>query len=225
MSKKEQGKPKGKEKPFYRPFQALSTMKGKVPSEPTPPSPAPPPKPVPADTSFAEMVFGVRPLVREQGERAPAITTSPTKTAQDDTEAEAVRAHLRALVSGGEARFEIHDDGQRIEGRRLDVDTKVFRRLRRGEWIVDWRCDLHGLTANEARSRLEDVLPKARQRGERVILIIHGKGINSPSGKGILRGEMAAWLSQGVASIHVAAFATATELDGGEGAVYVLLRK
>jgi DNA-nicking Smr family endonuclease len=42
---------------------------------------------------------------------------------------------------------------------------------------------------------------------------------------GVLRGEIAAWLSQGGSSEHVDAFATASKPDGGEGAVYVLLRR
>ena len=55
--------------------------------------------------------------------------------------------------------------------------------------------------------------------------MIHGKGTHSPHGVGVLRGEIAAWLSQGPSSEHVAAFATASEAEGGEGAVYVLLRR
>jgi DNA-nicking Smr family endonuclease len=54
---------------------------------------------------------------------------------------------------------------------------------------------------------------------------VHGKGEHSPRGHAVLRGEIAAWLSQSAASEHVAAFATATDDDGGEGAVYVLLRR
>ena len=64
-----------------------------------------------------------------------------------------------------------------------------------------------------------------RARGERCVLVIHGKGEHSPDGIGVLRGEISAWLSQGAASEHVAAFATAARRDGGEGAVYVLLRR
>lgn len=227
MSKKNEGKAQGKEKPFYRPFEALSKMKVPAQAAPSKPAPPPPPEPtLPEPESFAELLFGVKPLAKEaRGPRPITPTPPPAEPAQNEAEDEAVRAHLRALVSGGEARFEIHDDGRHIEGRRLDIDPRVIRRLRRGELIVDLRCDLHGLTAAEARARLEDVLPRARQRGERVLLVIHGKGLNSPGGKGILRGEMAAWLSQGAASVHVAAFTTATEEDGGEGAVYVLLRK
>jgi DNA-nicking Smr family endonuclease len=57
------------------------------------------------------------------------------------------------------------------------------------------------------------------------VLVVHGKGQHSPRGMGVLRGEIAAWLSQGASSEHVAAFATSSVADGGEGAVYVLLRR
>jgi DNA-nicking Smr family endonuclease len=64
-----------------------------------------------------------------------------------------------------------------------------------------------------------------RARGERCVLVIHGKGEHSPQGMGVLRGEIAAWLSQGPSSQHVAAFVSARAQDGGDGAVYVLLRR
>jgi DNA-nicking Smr family endonuclease len=54
---------------------------------------------------------------------------------------------------------------------------------------------------------------------------VTGKGEHSPRGQPVLRGEIAAWLSQGAASEHVAAFSTAVRDDGGEGAVYVLLQR
>jgi DNA-nicking Smr family endonuclease len=76
----------------------------------------------------------------------------------------------------------------------------------------------------EARAQLDLFLRTMRARGERCVLVIHGKGDHSPNGMGVLRGEIAAWLAQGGASQHVAAFATAATSDGGEGAVYVLLR-
>jgi DNA-nicking Smr family endonuclease len=84
---------------------------------------------------------------------------------------------------------------------------------------------MHGMSAREARGQLELFLRTMRARGERCVLVIHGKGEHSPGGLPVLRGEIAAWLSQGTSSEHVAAFATASEADGGEGAVYVLLRR
>jgi DNA-nicking Smr family endonuclease len=79
------------------------------------------------------------------------------------------------------------------------------------------------MTVEEARGQLELFLRTMRARGERCVLVIHGKGEHSPQGAGVLRGEMAAWLSQGPSSRHVAAFVSARGEDGGEGAVYVLL--
>jgi len=103
--------------------------------------------------------------------------------------------------------------------------SRSLRRLRRGRLPIDARLDLHGMGVREARAQLELFLRTMRRRGERCVLVIHGKGQHSPLGTGILRGEIAAWLSQGISSEHVAAFATAGEPDGGEGAVYVLLRR
>jgi DNA-nicking Smr family endonuclease len=139
-------------------------------------------------------------------------------------EADAVREHLRALIEGP-ARFEVSDDGVRVEGRRIDLAPDALRRLRRGLLPVDGRLDLHGMDAGEARAALEKFLAQMRARGERCVLVIHGKGLHSDGGTPVLRGEIGAWLSQGAASQHVAAFATARGEDGGEGAVYVLLRR
>jgi DNA-nicking Smr family endonuclease len=138
-----------------------------------------------------------------------------------EREAEEVHAHLRALVEGG--RFEVEDDGCRAEGRRAGVPHDVLRKLRRGLFPIDARIDLHGHRTEEARDALARFLGEKRARGERCVLVVHGKGEHSPGRFGILRGEMAAWLSQGLASVHVAAFSTAEPEDGGEGATYVLL--
>jgi DNA-nicking Smr family endonuclease len=101
----------------------------------------------------------------------------------------------------------------------------ALRRLRRGLLPIDGRLDMHGMMLQEARAQLELFLRTMRARGERCVLVIHGKGEHSPNGSGVLRGEISAWLSQGSSSEHVAAFASAQTQDGGEGAVYVLLRR
>jgi DNA-nicking Smr family endonuclease len=88
---------------------------------------------------------------------------------------------------------------------------------------IDARIDLHGLRSEEAQDALDYFLSEKRARGDRCVLVVHGKGEHSPGRFGILRGEMSAWLSQSAASAHVAAFSTAEPQDGGEGAVYVLL--
>ena len=99
------------------------------------------------------------------------------------------------------------------------------RKLRRGGFPIDASLDLHGMTAEESREALATFLREKRTRGERCVLVVHGRGLHSPGSAPVLRGEITAWLSQGAASNHVAAFATAHSEDGGDGAVYVLLRR
>jgi DNA-nicking Smr family endonuclease len=179
------------------------------------------------EPSFADLLYGVKPLAsKAKGpERVVKAAAEPAATAPDPSD-EAVRAHLRGLVEGDRSeRFEVSDDGRVIEGHRPEVDRSTLRRLRRGELPVDGRIDLHGLAAGAARESVEAFVRRARGRGDRVLLLVHGKGEHSPGGRGVLRGEIAAWLSQGEASRSVAAFATAASEDGGEGALYVLLRR
>lgn len=184
--------------------------------------------------SFHRMMSGVTPLDGAKGrvspkdaprttEMAPRARAEQAKTAAQ-AEADEVHAHLRALVQGDKL-FETHDDGRRVEGRRIDVPQATLRKLRHGTFPVDARVDLHGLDAATARGAVESFLRDKRVAGERCVLIVHGKGDHSPRGHGVLRLEIAGWLAEGAASEHVAAFATATNDDGGEGAVYVLLRR
>lgn len=140
-----------------------------------------------------------------------------------DVDAEA-RAALHMLVAEG-ARFEVVDDGERIEGRRIDVDPREVRRLRRGAYSIDGRLDLHGMNAGEARRQVESFVRKRRGDGDRVVALIVGRGNHSPRGIGVLRGEIAAWLSQGSVAHHVAAFASAPEDEGGPGVVLALLAR
>jgi DNA-nicking Smr family endonuclease len=174
---------------------------------------------------FHRLMSGVTPLDDKNRRVAPRAAIEPARrvdrgAAPEDTTME----HLRVLVDEGST-FEVTDDGRRVEGHRVDVPAEFVRRLRRGGFPIDGTLDLHGRTESESKKALEAFLRDKRARGERCVLIVHGKGSHSPAGVGILRGEMSAWLSQGPASAHVAAFTTALESDGGEGAVYVLLRR
>jgi DNA-nicking Smr family endonuclease len=208
------------------PFEALrglkDELKKKEEAAPTrKPAPAPPTRARTAepedDAVLLNRLFaGVQPLDRSRGGRVPKQKVErPTSIDEQaerlrtaaEAEAEAVHEHLRALVEG-RSRFEVADDGERVEGRRVDLPAETMRRLRRGLVPVDARLDLHGMGVPEARGQLELFLRTMRARGERCVLVIHGKGEHSPGGVAVLRGEIAAWLSQGASSEHVAAVAT-----------------
>ncbi len=252
MTETPKPKAKGKKDDKNRPFSAaLAGMKKQLEAEAAASkaagakaSPRPAtgqasrPKPVKVDAkeedaTFHRMMSGVVPIDGGKATRLPKVGELPEqarrRTAAEvatraKTEAEEVHEHLRQLVDGA-TRFEVSDDGRRVEGRRLDLPPQAVRSLRRGAVAIDARLDLHGKASAEAREDLAEFLKDKRGRGDRCVLIIHGKGEHSPSGVGVLRGEIAAWLSQGRASEHVGAFVTALAEDGGEGAVYVLLRR
>jgi DNA-nicking Smr family endonuclease len=227
------------------PFEGLRALKEEMrkredqaPAKPPRPAPVPKPTPTADDDSIVmhRLYAGVQPLDRSHGERLAnhqlgqrVDGPSSGETARKarlaaEADAAAVHERMRALVEA-RARFEVTDDGRRVEGRRVDVPAEELRKLRRGVHPVDGRLDLHGMSVPEARAQIELFLRTMRARGERCVLVIHGKGQHSPGGSGVLRGEIAAWLSQGGSSEQVAAFATAAVGDGGEGAVYVLLKR
>lgn len=178
------------------------------------------------EQTFALYMSGVRAL-DDKATRIPRTSNRLERAAKSlppvDVDAPA-RAELQALVAEG-IRFETSDDGERIEGRRIEVEPREVRRLRRGQYTVDQQIDLHGMNAFEARRAMEAFLEKRRKEGDRVLRIIHGKGAHSPRGVSVLRGEIAAWLSQGPAKRHIAAFATAPDGEGGAGALLVLLMR
>jgi DNA-nicking Smr family endonuclease len=131
---------------------------------------------------------------------------------------------LEALVSG-EAPFDLADTDEFIEGRVPGLDPAIVRRLRRGEFAVQGHVDLHGLTREEAKRTVDAFLKKSRSAGKRCVLLVHGRGIHSKDQVPILKDALRNWLATARLGRHVLAFASARPVDGGTGAVYVLLRR
>lgn len=104
----------------------------------------------------------------------------------------------------------------------VDLDRRSWQRLRRGQYPVDARLDLHGLTQAQAHDALAAFLALAQGRGNRCVLVITGRG----SGRGgTLRSMTPRWLDESPNRLRVLAYATAQLRHGGDGAIYVLLRR
>ena len=103
--------------------------------------------------------------------------------------------------------------------------SQTLRRLRQGKHRIAATLDLHGCHVEEARQRVAWLLQQpasGRYPGEAVcVRIIHGQGYNSPHGQSKLKHLLSIWLPQ---STRVLAFCPARPADGGQGALYVLLR-
>ncbi|OAQ20958.1 Smr/MutS family protein [Thermosulfurimonas dismutans] len=109
-----------------------------------------------------------------------------------------------------------------IEGRAPGVSQEVIKALREGRFAVSRVLDLHGLTVPEAEFAFFEFMREALFRGERCVLIIHGRGLSSPD-KPVLKEKVRFWLERGPLRRHVLAYASARPCDGGPGATYVLL--
>ncbi len=107
------------------------------------------------------------------------------------------------------------------EGRRSS--TGRMRQLRRGTIRIGEELDLHGYLRDEALVRLEHFLSSTFARGLQAVLVITGKGINSPEGP-VLRGAVSTWLQTKGRGV-VAEFAPAPGNLGGSGAFVVFLKK
>ncbi|MGH8282910.1 MAG: Smr/MutS family protein [Gammaproteobacteria bacterium] len=100
------------------------------------------------------------------------------------------------------------------------VQNTVLRKLRRGYFSVGAELDLHGLRSDAARVVLVEFLQSVRGKRIRCVRIIHGKGYRSGPRGPVLKQKLNGWLRQ---RDEVMAFCSARPVDGGTGAVYVLL--
>jgi len=117
-----------------------------------------------------------------------------------------------------------------------DFDRRAFRQVASGKVTIDARLDLHGLRRHDAHMRLRAFLLKSQASGHRMILVITGKGSEAEAGdhlagmlgkpeRGVLRRSVPQWLEEPELRAIVLSYATAGVRHGGDGALYVRLRK
>lgn len=116
-----------------------------------------------------------------------------------------------------------------------EFDRRKVRHIARGKVEIDARLDLHGLRQSEARFRLVGFLHAAQSRGHRTVLVITGKGSTTPVDplahalgepqRGVLRRLVPQWLGEPDLRALVVSYTTASLRHGGDGALYVHLRR
>jgi len=111
--------------------------------------------------------------------------------------------------------------GEELVFVRPGVPAAAMRKLRRGGWVIQADLDLHGLTGDEARVALAAFLSRCMKHDRRCVRIIHGKGLGSKNRLPVLKNKVRHWLTQ---REDVLAFCQARTVDGGAGAVVVLLK-
>ncbi|MFD2189230.1 Smr/MutS family protein [Pistricoccus aurantiacus] len=139
--------------------------------------------------------------------RAAAIDTSSTMSASRTSD-----GRVEAVTPSAFLDFSV-----------TDLPYRTHAQLKRGRILWEAGLDLHGYTLNEARLELEQFLIDAKARRSRCVLVVHGKARNNAMDSyPVIKSHVNAWLREWPS---VLAFCSARELDGGTGAVYVLLRR
>lgn len=105
-----------------------------------------------------------------------------------------------------------------------ELDHRTRTKLRRGRLEVDAKLDLHGLRQAEAQRALLDFLRRAQAAGLRMAIVVTGKGSRSEEG-GVLRRLVPLWLQAPHLRDVVVGFGEASRHHGGEGALYVQIRR
>jgi len=127
------------------------------------------------------------------------------------------KASLRSAPS-----FEVEQENEWVEGYRSGTAASVRRRLGGTPTAT---LDLHRHDTDTARRRVASFVAGERERGRELVLVVVGRGHHSPGGHGVLKSEIAGWLTTPPTSAHVLAFRTARPDLGGSGAIVVLLRR
>lgn len=170
---------------------------------------------------FSEAMQGVTPIPRDNCvERVFRMDLPEGSRDREDAE---VLERLVDLIRSG-AGFNVFETPEYIEGTGYNVHPEIARRLHHGEFSIQAHIDLHGLVAEDARIAFDKFLRDALLSGKRGVLVIHGRGLSSPS-EPVLKRKVVEWLSHGPWRKWVIAYATARSCDGGAGATYVLLRQ
>ena len=110
-----------------------------------------------------------------------------------------------------------------------NFDRREARRLGAGRLSVDARIDLHGMRQREAHGSLKAFLARAQAQGHRHVLVITGKGgkreLDGSYERGVLNREVPRWLNEPDFHQYVVSSTPAHRRHGGEGALYVRLRR
>jgi DNA-nicking Smr family endonuclease len=215
------------------PFSTLKGMTVAVKprsSEPTRPVPSPP-KPVEDDTElFLRAMNDVKRLDRSAS--PPGAASQPRKPGHGqaghpvgEPRGEIDRNEREAFARAiGQLKLDVTFCDQTPEDEELKpLGANRLRQLKRGVISVERQLDLHGLTREEALDALPRFLESAAVHGEKAVLVITGKGNNSPA-EPVLQQAVAGWLRDAGKRL-VVEFAPAPPEMGGSGAFVVFLRR
>ncbi|HIU17240.1 MAG TPA: Smr/MutS family protein [Candidatus Avidesulfovibrio excrementigallinarum] len=170
------------------------------------------------DAAFASAMRDVTPL---DGKSGRAIQP---EVPQPQAPPSAIANPMQDFMDG-RIEFSLASTDEYVEGHVIGLDLGIVGRLQAGQLSPEAHLDLHGLNAEQAFQTLVGFMRHSYMCGRRVVLVVPGRGRNSPAGIGVLREKVQEWFTQDPFRRVILAFCTARQVDGGPGSLYVLLRK
>ncbi len=157
--------------------------------------------------------------------RAPAAERTADATVADERKPQSA-----AAVRGALPPAKASDEISRPKAPPLaPLDRRLKQRVARGRETIDTRIDLHGYTQARAHSALLAFLQRAQSDGARLALVVTGKGAargaRHDAERGVLKRQVPIWLALPEFRPFVLGFEVAHVGHGGEGALYVRLRR
>jgi len=217
---KKKKKTESKIKDFnHAPFKSLKGFVTETAEQPIPArevKPSTPAAPEEDDaTLFLRSVADVKRISSRQssGKQAKIAASVPPKINDEES-----RLFLQSLEKMD---VTFQDEIPDVEPLR-PVAINRLRQLKSGVIRIDLELDLHGLTREEALESLKHFISGAYNRGQKAVLVITGKGNNSP-GEPVLQGAVISWLRENGKTM-VAEFSPAPQQMGGGGALVVFLK-
>ncbi|MEQ8667260.1 MAG: Smr/MutS family protein [Rhodospirillales bacterium] len=149
-------------------------------------------------------------VLAEEGESARAVPKAPKKSI-----IEPIKENVRTLSKNVD-----------LPNPNANVDKRTLGRLKRGKLAIEGRLDLHGHTQASAHQALNDFIEMSYESQRRCVLVITGKGLRAADGNhGVLRQAVPRWLSDSKLKPMIVSWQPAQPRDGGDGALYVLIRR
>ncbi len=110
------------------------------------------------------------------------------------------------------------------------LDTSWDRKLARGQLAPEFTLDLHGCTLDAAHGRLMHGLTQAKALGARLVLLVTGKPrpadpADRTNRRGAIRAKVIDWLASSEHAADIAAIRGAHPRHGGQGALYIILKR
>jgi DNA-nicking Smr family endonuclease len=165
-------------------------------------------------------------MVGQDDEAAWAEAMADVKPLGDRPEEADEGADPDQTSAGLAERFRMRQDAipSVTADRSFAFDRRTYERLRDGQIAIEGEIDLHGCTQEEAFSNVNEFIDGAWFEGRRCLLVITGKG-TARDGGGVLRSAVPGWITEGRHSDRLIGIGPAAPHHGGDGALYVLLRR